>query len=279
MRPNIAACTGAAAQFAAYELFRIKNYKVSIQMAQNIDAVGAVSNPAINYATSAVVWTAADFGANETVSGTSIMQYQNAKKNTCSLNKWTPIVNTGVRYNFTPNTTEGYDVILPADTWLNTANGIAASKNYSGYQLFIQNFGTQSLSVGYQPSFTIIEEYDCEFMQPAFQNNASTFSTLAFSMKMWVLPDPNSEETRQYNFDRIMVGSNPVTGEREMVIRLVRDDGLPGSLTYTAAALRAAIASGRSGQYFNDRRIVYDGPTPPRAIPDQDYDLGITPST
>lgn len=278
VRPDVESCIGSAAQFAAYELWRIKNLRVSIQMAQNIDAIGAVSNPAINYATSATVWTAADFGANETVSGTSIMQYQNAKKNTCSLNKWTSIVNTGVRYNFTPNTTGGYNVILPASTWLNTTSP-QSGKNYSGYQLFIQNFGTQNLAIGYQPSFTIIEEYDCEFMQPAFQNNPSNFSTLSFGIKMWVQPDPNSEETRQYNFDRLIVEKDDSTGEREMTIRLARADGLPGSLTYTSAELREVITSGRSGQYFGDRHITYDGPFPPRTIPEQDYDLQVNPQT
>lgn len=278
MRPDVESCIGSAVQFAAYELFRIRSVKVSIQMAQNSDALGASSNPAFNYATSAVVWTAADFGANENVSGVSIMQYQNAKKNTCSLNKWTPIVNTGVRYNFTPNTTAGTNVILPGNTWLNTANPSSA-KNYSGYQLFIQNFGSQNLSIGYQPSFTIIEDYDCEFLQPAFQNNASNFSTLAFGMKMWVIPDPNSDETRQYNFNRITVDRNGITGEREMTIRLTRADGLPGSLTFTNMELRECIASGRSGTYFGDRRITYDGPFPPRDIPEQDYDLGISAAT
>lgn len=271
-RPDVESCIGSAAQFDAYELWRIKNLRVSIQMAQNSTAVSTSTNPAINYATSATVWTAADYGANETISGVTIMQYQNAKKNTCSLNKWTSIVNTGVRYNFTPNTNNGYNVILPASTWLNTSTP-SAGKQYSGYQLFIQNFGTQNLSPGYQPSFTIIEEYDCEFMQPAFQNNPSNFSTLSFGIKMWVLPDPNSEETREYKFDRLIVQKDDATGERVMTIRLARADGLPGSLTYTSTELREAITNGRSGQYFGDRHITYDGPFPPRSIPTQDYDL------
>eukprot|EP00493_Phyllostaurus_siculus_P002705 UN02718 len=110
-------------------------------------------------------------------------------------------------------------------------------------------------------------------MQPAFQNNASNFSTLSFGIRMWIQPDPNSEDTREYKFGRLIVQKDDATGDREMTIRLERADGLPGSLTYTSSELREAITTGRSGQYFGNRHITYDGPFPPRQIPEQDYDL------
>jgi len=272
VRPDVTKATGAMVQFAAYELWRIKKIKVYIQMANATTTVTGDFNSAMDFATSSVIWTAADLGANESVSGASIMQYSNAKKNTCSLNKWTPIVDTGCRLNMTPNTTSGFSWILPPNTWLNTIN--FDSSQYSGYQIFIQNFGVQQLTQSEQPSFSIITELDCEFLQPAYQNNASNFSSRAFAMKMVTQPNAaDPTELRTYVFNRITVSLNPITNERQMIIRLTREDGIAGSLTYNSAQLRQAIADGNSGIYFDARPIIYDGPFPPENIPDIDYDL------
>jgi len=266
IKPDITKAVGANAQFAAYELWRLTKIKVSIQMAQS--ASGDSATNAMTNATSSTVWTAADFGANESVSGVTIMQYQNAKKNTPSLNKWTNIVDTTSRINSKLTGNYNYDFIMPGNTMVNTSN--FDSSFYSGYQLFIQNFGSQNQSVEYQPSYTLITQLEVEFLQPAFQNLPSTFVSNAFTMRMVAKPTPDSE--RVYVFDRILVEKDEY-GNRQMFIRLTREDGEPGSLTFTSAELRNAIATGTSGAYFSGRSIVYDGPYPPREIPDQDFQI------
>lgn len=266
IRPDITKAVGAQAQFAAYELWRLKKIKVAIQMAQPKDGDNFTNS--INNATSSTIWTAADFGANESVSGVTIMQYQNAKKNTPSLNKWTNIVDTTTRVNSKLTGSNNYDFIMPANLMVNTTN--FDSSFYSGYQLFIQNFGTQNQSIDYQPTYTLITTLEVEFLQPAFQNLPSTFVANAFAIRMVTKPTPESERT--YVFDRIMVEKNE-DGVREMTIRLTREDGEPGSLTYTSAELRDAIATGTSGQYFSGRHIIYDGPYPPREIPNHDFSI------
>lgn len=266
IKPDITKAVGANAQFAAYELWRLKKIKVAIQMAQ--PKAGDDFTNAINNATSSTIWTAADFGANESVSGVTIMQYQNAKKNTPSLNKWTNIVDTTTRINSKLTGGYDYDFIMPGSLMVNTTN--FDSSFYSGYQLFIQNFGTQNQAVDYQPVYTLITTLEVEFLQPAFQNLPSTFVANAFSIKM--VTKPTEDTTRTYVFDRIIVEKND-EGVREMTIRLTREDGEPGSLTFTAAELREAIASGTSGQYFSGRHIIYDGPYPPREIPTYDFSI------
>lgn len=269
LKPDITQAVGAQAQFAAYELWRLKKMRVYIQMANNVQ--NDAENTPINYATSSTVWTAADWGANETISCVTIMQYQNAKKNTISLNKWTKIVDTTTRVNSKLQGDNSYSFIMPASTWVNTTE--FDSSFYSGYQLFIQSFGTQNLSVGYQPAYTVITELEVEFLQPAFQNLPSTFVSNAFAIKMQVQPDPNSPDLRTYIFDKITVENDPVTSTRQMIIRLTRQDGVSGSLTYTAEQLREAIQSGTSGIYFSGRHMIYDGPYPPRELPDVDFQI------
>lgn len=164
-------------------------------------------------------WTASDYGSNETVSGESIMQYQNAKKNTVNLNKWTKVVNTNCRVNCSLDSSGDWNFILPGDTWINTSK--FDSSFYSGYQLFIQNFGTQSLGTTFQPSFTINTELIVEFMQPAFQTSPSSFTIQIFDLLMTVQPDPaDLTITRNYIFQSYNVGL--VGGVRQITIRLKR---------------------------------------------------------
>lgn len=269
LKPDITKATGAAAQFAAYELWRLKKFRVYIQMAQN--STISSGTDALNYATNSTIWSAADWGANETIAGETIMQYQNAKKNTPSLNKWTKIVDTTARINSKLQGDSSYSFIMPASTWVNTTE--FDSQFYSGYQLFIQNFGTQNLSASATPTFTIVTEMVVEFMQPAFQNLPSTFVSNAFNIKMQVQPDPNTPALRTYIFDKITVEHDSVTDVRTMYIRLTRADGQSGSLTYTAQQLSEAIASGTSGIYFGGRKMIYDGPYPPRELPDVDFQI------
>lgn len=266
-RPDITKANGSSAQFAAYELWRIKKIRVSIQMATSLSGTSA-----INAALTSTIWTAADLGANESISGETIMQYQNAKRNTPSLNRWTNIVDTRVNINSKLNSTGSNNFILPTSTWLNTS--YFDSSTYSGYQLFIQNFGLQSNSVENQPSYTLQTEIFVEFMQPAFQNNASNFTVEAFGIKMVVQPDASDPAVkRNYIFQGYIVTTNATTLEREFLIYLKREDGVPGIITFTGLELRNAIITGTSAPYFGDRPIIYDGPMPPLEIPDVDFEI------
>lgn len=270
-RPNFASVVGHEVQFAAYELWRIKKLRVSIQLAGNANTSSSQSQ--LNSVANTVVWTAADWGMNETMSGETIMQYQNAKKNTLSLNNWTKIIDTSVRVNASLGDAGSNDsrFIMPADTWLNTAE--MDPSVYSGYQIFIQNFSAQSTQPDAQPMYTLVTEYIVEFMQPSFQNNPSAFSVNSFNIKMKVIPDGNlPDERRTYCFNWYKVEEQ--NGQREFIIHLVREDGQPGSLTYTGSELRDVIKNGRSGKYFGDRPIIYDGPVPPTKIPIRDYAFG-----
>lgn len=268
IRPDITLCTGAVAQFAAYELWRIKKIKVSIQMA---DGDGAAGASALNNVPTAVIWSASDLGANESISGESIMQYQNVKRNTPSLNKWTNIIDTSCNVNASLQSGASWNFILPRDTWLNTS--YFDSSSYSGYQLFIQNFGTQNNAVASQPAFTVQTELIVEFMQPAFQTTTSSFTVEAFGIQMVTQPDAADPTVlRTYAFNKYQVLTNPA-GEREFKITLKRQDGIPGSLVFTNTQLREAIITGTSGIYFDGRPIKYDGPLPPKGIPDVNYEV------
>lgn len=269
LKPDITKCTGAQVQFAAYELWRIKNIKVYIQNASQTQTFSNQSN--ISDVSNTTIWSAADYGFNENISGETIMQYQNAKKNTLSLNKWTKIVDTPSRING-KLTGAGKDFILPASMWVNTTN--FSSDFYSGYQLFIQNFGSVGIVPELQPAVTIITELIVEFMQPAFQNNASAFSQRAFGMRLVTQPDssdPSIKRAYVFNYYRVMKNAD---GDRVFEIHLVREDGESGSLTFNNTELLEAIHNGTSGKYFNARPATYDGPYPPAVIPSIDYSFG-----
>eukprot|EP01084_Bolivina_argentea_P168479 292162_1 len=278
VKPDVTKAQGSAAQFAAFELWRIKKLRVSIQMANTPGASGA---SALNNVPTTTVWTAADLGSNESISGETIMQYQNVKRNTPSLNKWTCVVDTSCNVNASLDTSTNSSYILPASTWLNTS--LYNSSSYSGYQIFIQNFGIQNNTVDFQTSYTIQTELEIEFMQPAFQNNASNFTVEAFGMKMVTQPDANNPtDLRTYVFEKYNVfthQSGASAGQREFSIRLTRQDGLPGSLTFTGEELRNAIITGTSTPYFSGRPILYDGPMPPKEIPAITYEVVNFPLT
>jgi hypothetical protein len=232
------------------------------------------SNPtgALASVPTVTIWSASDLGANESVSGESIMQYQNARRNTPSLNKWTNIVDTSVNINASLDSSGDWNYILPRDTWLNTS--YFDSSSYSGYQLFIQNFGAQNGAIGDQASFTLQTELEVEFMQPAFQSNASSFTVESFGIRMITNPDASDPTAlRSYIFDRYQVKVDPISGERQFIITLKREDGQSGSLTFTNLELRNAIETGTSAPYFGGRPIVYDGPMPPREIPSVNFEI------
>lgn len=258
-KPEITKAIGSLAQFDAYELWRLKKIRVSIQAAAQIVNQSSSASP-LNTVANTVVWTAADFGNNETVSGVTIMQYQNAKRNTLNLNRWTPIVDTTSRINAKLSGTHDYSFIMPNTTWVNTTE--YNSDFYSGYQLFIQSFGAQSTQPGYTPAYTIQTELVVEFMQPAFQNTSSSFTARIFDAQLQVIPDPNLPDAfRTYVFERILVEPD-ANGNREYTVLFKRADGLAGNLAFTSEQLSVVYETGTSGHVFNGRKAIYDGPQP-----------------
>lgn len=272
--PDITLAQGAQAQFAAYELWRLKKIKVSIQAGKAGGSPGTQN--VINSVANTVVWTAADYGANESATGQQIMQYQNAKRNTLNLNRWTYIIDTPCRINSSLGKVSLSDsaFIMPNNLWVNTTEFI--STFYSGYQLFIQDFASRDIAVDKVPEYTLVTEYFVEFMQPAFQNTPSSFATRAFAIRMVTLPDAGDLTiTRPYVFQYYRAEKE--NDELVLKIHMVREDGQPGSLTYTAGELREAITSGTSGKYFGGRRATYDGPLPPLQPPTLEYLFGDLP--
>jgi hypothetical protein len=259
IKPDITKAIGSLAQFDAYELWRLKAIKVSIQAAATAANASSTASP-LNTVANTVVWTAADFGMNENISGTTIMQYQNAKRNTLNLNKWTNIVNTGSRINAKLSGNTDYSFILDPTTWVNTTE--YSSSFYSGYQLFIQSFGAQNLQPTITPSYTIQTELVVEFMQPAFQNTASGFTSRIFDASLSVIPDATDPDVyRKYIFERVLVEPD-ANGNREYTVLFKRADGIAGNLAYKSAELLDVYNRGKSGAYFGDRRAVYEGPVP-----------------
>lgn len=256
VKPDIRKATGAIAQFAAYELWRLKKIQVSVQLAPS----QATASTDIQNIAGATIWTAADFGNNESSSGKELQQYQNAKRNTLNWNKWVNVVDTTSRINARLNGGNSSDFIMPTATWVNT--NLYDSSDYSGYQVFVQLPGFQNSSPSALPSLTFVTTLTVEFMQPAFQASASSFQTEIYDAILSVIPDGKASEVfRDYKFLRLTSERN-VDGNREYKVIFERVDGKPGTLTYTDSEFRNLYTNMTSGQYFSDRRVKYTGPSP-----------------
>jgi len=261
--PDITKAEGAIAQFSAYELWRLKRVRASIQLAPTPSNINNFSP--ITWAAATSIFTAPDYGKNEQVSGKELLQYQNCKRTSPSLNGFKCIVDTGTRINCSLGTAGNRSnlsstFIMPPSTWINTEK--YNSSFYSGYQLFIQSPGFENTTPSAIPGFTLQTELTVEFMQPAFQSSPSSFGERVYDITLEVIPDSSDpDSTRKYVFERLTAERN-ANGDKEYNVHLVRDDGQPGSLTYTGSELYDVYATGGSGQYFNNRRAIYSGPTP-----------------
>jgi len=256
VKPDIKKASGAIAQFAAYELWRLKKIQVSVQLAPS----QAVVTTDLQSIAGATIWTAADYGSNENTSGKELQQYQNAKRNTLNWNKWVNIVNTNSRINARLSGNSNSDFILPGSTWVNT--NYFDSSNYSGYQMFVQLPGFQNSTPGALPSLTFVTTLTVEFMQPAFQASASSFQTEIYEAILSVIPDGQFPDTyRDYKFLRLTSERN-ANGDREYKVVFDRVDGQPGTITYTDTEFKSLFTTMTSGQYFGDRRVKYTGPCP-----------------
>jgi len=235
-----------------FEFWRLNKFRIRIQPGYNsynqtyntinLDALAAMQ-----------IWTAADWSFNESISGETIMSYNNAKCHTLSLNGIKTVANTTCRINqqnMTPKT------ILSSKQWLDTSEDLSAqSNNYSGVQFFARMNGVSSTN--YLPSLQIIFEYDVEFKQPAYQNRPSTFESEIVGSKLITIPDGSQpESTRTYLVDYYTMNDSG------NIYHLVREDGEPGTLTYTQVEFWEMWQTRTSGKYFGGRDVVYIGPEP-----------------
>lgn len=205
----------------------------------NLDSVAA-----------SVVWVASDYGVNETISGVDLMSYQNATFHSLSLNGFKKIVDSALRLN---QTAGAPIAILPGSTWLDTSLPMD-NVSYSGFQLFTMMQGLNATN--YLPKYQMIVEVDCEFKQPAWQNIPTTFEASAFDATLDCdLPDGT---TRMYNLVKV------TRSDASVIIRFEREDGLPGSLDYTATDFYKVYSTGRNEGYFGGLPVRYTGPTPPK---------------
>lgn len=248
--PKPKECQGFREAQQTFEFWRMKNFSAKAIIAYNsynqtyntvnLDAIAAIQ-----------IWTAADLSANETVSGESILSYNNAKVNTLSLNSFTKLVNMKPQINdetATPLT------ILPRSAWLDTSTDQATAQ-YSGFQLYAVMQGMDA--VNYRPKFTIIYEYEIEFKQPAYQNRPSTFETDIVGAILEVIPDPLLPTTfRQYFCSSYNIGQ---TGNTYTFKRV---DPVPGLITFTQTEFYQLYINQTSGAQFGDREIRYTGPIP-----------------
>lgn len=233
-----------------FEFWRMKKFSAKAIMAYN-DYNQTYNTVNIDGLMSIQIWTAADLSANESVSGESILSYNNAKVNTLNLNRLTQIV------NMRPHINDGTSLpltILPRSAWLDTSHD-QASAQYSGFQLYAVMYGCTAAN--YRPKFNIIYEYEVEFKQPGFQNRTSTFELDIVGALLEVVPDALHPDTfREYKCVQYIING---TGN---IYVFERNDGITGSLSLSQTELYSWFTDQKSGTYFGDREIRYTGPVP-----------------
>lgn len=256
MKPDITKAVGSLMQFDAYELWRLRAIKVSIQCSASPSAASSFSP--INTVAGTNIWTAPDYGTNETVSGESIMQYQNAKRNTLSLNSWKQIVNTDSRINASLDTNGDWNFIMARDTWVNTSK--YDSSFYSGYQLFIQQPGFQNFSPSTLPAFNLQTTLVVEFLQPAFQAAPSTFTQRVFQaiLKVQLSPITDPGVFTTYKFSGMKTFADPVDQTRKYKVTFVDVTDNTSFLHFDDEEMLTLYQD----RTFNNVAIIYDGPKP-----------------
>lgn len=238
-----------------FEFWKLNRFRIRVQPGYNpynqtyntvnLDALAAMQ-----------IWTASDWSTNESISGESIMSYNNAKVHTLSLNGIKTVANTTVRVNqngLSPKT------ILANNTWLDTSVDIGSSNEYSGVQFFARMQG--QTTTNYVASLQLIFEYDVEFKQPAYQNRPDTFESSIVGSTLTVIPDGSApEDKREYALVSYTINSSGND------YRFERTDGEPGSLNYDMEELWEVYYYRTSGQYFGNRSADYQGPVPRKPV-------------
>lgn len=237
-----------------FELWRMVRARAMVQPSYN--SYNQTYNTVnLDTAMAMQVWTAADWGLNETVSGISIMSYQNARCHTLSLNALKKVVDTKTRLNMTG---EQPIAIMPANAWLDTSTDQGTNR-YNGFQLFARMPGLTATN--YLPELQVVFEVDVQFKQPAYQNRPSSFESGIIDSLLTVNPDAaDPTDLRTYKLVKFEIIPNDYN------YRFERADGLPGSLEYNAREMWEVYINGNSGSYFGGRTATYTGPPPRKPL-------------
>jgi hypothetical protein len=236
-----------------FELWKMNRAKVSVMPSYN-NYNQSYNTVNLDSALAMQVWTAADFGLNENVSGVSIMSYQNARCHTLSINSTKTVVNTATRLNMMG---DGPIAIMPANTWLDTSTDQGTNR-YSGFQLFARMPGINANN--YLPELQVIFEIECTFKQPAYQNRPTSFEAEIIDSTLEVIPDAASSDTRMYKCVSVALEAEGYD------YRWERSDGEAGSLNYKGNEMFELYTRGKSGKYFSDRGCNYTGPAPRKPL-------------
>lgn len=245
--------TGFKEAQSTFELWRMTRARVLIQPSYN-NYNQTYNTINLDSAMAMQVWTAADWGLNETVSGTSIMSYQNARCHTLSLNSMKKVVDTRTRLNMTGQTPLA---VMPVNAWLDTSSD-QGSNRYNGFQLFARMPGLTAAN--YLPEIQVVFECDIQFRHPAYQNRPTSFEADIIGSKLTVQPNSSDPtETRDYTLNRVTLTDLGYS------YRFERDDA-PGFLIYDQTEMWEVFIFGNSGIYFDGRPSQYTGPPPRKPI-------------
>lgn len=239
---------------ATFELWRMVRGRAMVQPSYN-NYNQSYNTINLDSAMAMQVWTAADWGLNETVSGVSIMSYQNARCHTLSLNAMKKVVDTKTRLNMTNNTPLA---IMPANAWLDTSTDQGTNR-YNGFQFFARMPGVNANN--YLPEIQVVFEVDVQFKQPAYQNRPTSFEAEIIDSTLVVNPDSSDPtDLREYKLTKFELTSN------DMNYRFERSDGEPGSLDFDGREMWEVYIYGNSGPYFGGRPATYTGPPPRKPL-------------
>lgn len=250
-RPDLA--PGFKDACATFEAWRLNRVRVKVMPGYNsynqtyntinADAVAAMQ-----------VWSVADLTNTEVISGETIYSYNNAKVNTLSSNNLTTVC------DYRPLLcSKGANSVILTNTWIDTANDLDPTQvSYSQFQLFVRTPGITATN--YLPQFQVIIELDVEFRQPAYQNRPTSFESSFVGSTLEVTPAALDQGMRTYT---VLYFKNDGADNE---IFLIREDGEPGSLTYTQKEFWEVYVYQTSGKYFGGRRIIYTGPAPRRPV-------------
>lgn len=239
---------------STFELWRMVRGRAMVQPSYN-NYNQSYNTINLDSAMAMQVWTAADWGLNETVSGVSIMSYQNARCHTLSLNSMKKVVDTSTRLNLTSTTPLA---IMPSNAWLDTSTD-QGSNRYNGFQLFARMPGVNANN--YLPEIQVVFEVDVQFKQPAYQNRPNSFEADIVGSQL--VTNPNSADPtdlRTYTCVKVELDASGYN------YRFERVDGQSGSLTFDQTEMWEVYIFGNSGPYFGGRAATYTGPPPRKPL-------------
>jgi len=235
-------------QYAStFEYYRIKRAQVFINIAYNQS-----NNTYVNRANEATcvsqVWTAADWSSNETVSGRSIFNYNNAKLHTLSINDIKQIVSMTPRWQ--SEDTQTKSAVFPTSFWIDTTVDDNYSK-FNGFQLHIEVPG-DSLTATNRYKYTVTTQLTIEFKQPSFQSVSSSIDGSLPGTEIAIIVNDVLDETLT------------IAGLKSTIdgISLKVDSSNGGSQTHPLSWLRAVIAD-RALPLPDGRVAQYSGPPIP----------------